>query len=257
MNRSEDSPSVSDAAASFSSSAAARADWAAWARSLWTPLRDHYSPGGARLRLGPCVATYSQSGSELEAWARQFWYLAPLAAAATTGMASSIRWTITIPGRCTSTPLLYAVWREQEDPERARRFRERALCFAERHVRWFAVDGVAVPYGRSMIYRLGQASFWSALAWSGAGGDAFPPEVCKGLLLRNLRDWRRRSVFGRPGQPPALPATRRGLAARPDHTPLRGGRRRHPHRMVAADRGRAGDHPYRPARRGTPACPRN
>ena len=319
MNSSESSSSKINSAASGAEASAARADWAAWARSLWMPLRGLYSPGGARLRLGPAVATYSQAGSELETWARQFWYLAPLAAAGDappeavalhleglrhgpdpehedywgapvdcdqkmvemsavafalvmapeaflvpltaeererlgcwlalvnerdlqdnnwlwwrvmvqcaleklghpTDWAQAHRdldrlesfdcgggyyrdgkldtvdyynpWTLHFNG------LLYAVWREQEDPERARRFRERALRFADRHVRWFAADGVAVPYGRSMIYRLGQASFWSALVWSGIGGDAFPHEVCKGLLLRNLRDWRRRSVFGRDG----------------------------------------------------------
>ena len=67
------------------------------------------------------------------------------------------------------------------------RYRERARLFAGHFIQWFAADGSAVPYGRSLIYRFAQGAFWSALAW--AGEEALPWGVIKGLLLRHLRAW--------------------------------------------------------------------
>ncbi|MCK8485793.1 DUF2264 domain-containing protein [Paenibacillus sp. MBLB2552] len=83
--------------------------------------------------------------------------------------------------------LLYARLMEEEDPRRSRVFKERAAAFAGDFLAWFAPDGAALPYGRSLAYRFAQSAFWSALAYAGVEG--FPAGVLKGLVLRNLRWW--------------------------------------------------------------------
>jgi hypothetical protein len=83
--------------------------------------------------------------------------------------------------------LLYAKLMEREDPERSHVFKERARLFAGEFIGWFAPDGSALPYGRSLAYRFAQSAFWSALAYADVEG--FPVGVVKGLVLRNLRWW--------------------------------------------------------------------
>ncbi|NUS13324.1 MAG: DUF2264 domain-containing protein, partial [Streptomyces sp.] len=93
--------------------------------------------------------------------------------------------------------LIYAALAGAEDPARAARFRQRAGEFALGFRHWFAADGSAVPYGRSLVYRFAQGSFWGALAY--AGSDALPAGEVKGLLMRHLRWWRDRSGSTSPG----------------------------------------------------------
>ncbi|MCL6601499.1 MAG: DUF2264 domain-containing protein [Paenibacillus sp.] len=83
--------------------------------------------------------------------------------------------------------LLYAKLMNKEDPERSRVFKERARLFAAEFLGWFAPDGSALPYGRSLSYRFAQSAFWSAFAY--ADVDGLPAGVVKGLVLRNLRWW--------------------------------------------------------------------
>jgi hypothetical protein len=78
-----------------------------------------------------------------------------------------------------------------EDSERCERYRQRASRFARQFSAWFAGDGTAVPFGRSLTYRFAQGAFWGALGFADVG--ALDWGVVKGLLLRNLRWW-----FGRP-----------------------------------------------------------
>ncbi|MFC4030468.1 DUF2264 domain-containing protein [Streptomyces polygonati] len=87
--------------------------------------------------------------------------------------------------------LIYAALAGAEDPARAERFRERAALFAAGFRHWFADDGSAVPFGRSLTYRFAQGSFWGALPY--AGVDALPYGEVKGLLMRHLRWWRART----------------------------------------------------------------
>ncbi|HZG86025.1 DUF2264 domain-containing protein [Paenibacillus sp.] len=89
--------------------------------------------------------------------------------------------------------LIYAVLMETEDPDRARLYKERAAIFAKSFIHWFAADGSALPYGRSLTYRFSQSAFWSALAY--AGVEPFPMGVIKGIVLRNLRWWVRQPIF--------------------------------------------------------------
>ncbi|MFJ9250818.1 DUF2264 domain-containing protein [Streptomyces sp. NPDC101776] len=77
------------------------------------------------------------------------------------------------------------------------RFKERAARFAGDFRHWFADDGAAVPYGRSLTYRWAQAAFWGALPF--AGVDTLPWGQVKGYLLRHLRWWRGRPVTGPDG----------------------------------------------------------
>ncbi|AQQ71049.1 hypothetical protein SMSP2_01413 [Limihaloglobus sulfuriphilus] len=90
--------------------------------------------------------------------------------------------------------LIYAHLMSDIDPERSRRFRERAAEFAKDFIYWFASDGSAVPFGRSLTYRFAQGAFWGALAF--ADVDAFDDwGIVKGLYLRHLRWWLRQPIY--------------------------------------------------------------
>jgi len=93
--------------------------------------------------------------------------------------------------------LVYAELAGGRDPERARRFRERAALFAQQFIHWFSADGAALPFGRSLSYRFAQGSFWGALAF--AGVEALPWGVLKGLALRHLRWWAGQPIFNPDG----------------------------------------------------------
>jgi hypothetical protein len=83
------------------------------------------------------------------------------------------------------------------DRDAADRYVERARAFAPDFQHWFASDGGAVPFGRSLTYRMAQGSFWGALAL--ADVDALDWGVVRGLALRNLRGWSERPISDRDG----------------------------------------------------------
>lgn len=89
--------------------------------------------------------------------------------------------------------LVYATLADERgavgDPDASRLagFSERADHFAEDFRHWFADDGSALPYGRSLTYRFAQAAFWGALAV--ANREALPWPEIRGLWERNLRWW--------------------------------------------------------------------
>jgi len=91
--------------------------------------------------------------------------------------------------------LIYARLRPH-DP-RSARFVERARRFAHDFEWWFDAEGGALPFGRSLTYRLAAASFWSALVF--ADVEALPWGRVKGLLLRHLRWWSTRPISDRDG----------------------------------------------------------
>lgn len=95
--------------------------------------------------------------------------------------------------------LIYAKLMNKEDPERCDRFKGRALQFADQFLHWFAADGSALPYGRSLTYRFAQSAFWSAFAFAGLGTDRWTPGVIKGMLLRNLRWWFKQPILDATG----------------------------------------------------------
>ena len=83
------------------------------------------------------------------------------------------------------------------DRSAAARYVERAREFAPDFQHWFAPDGAAFPFGRSLTYRMAQGSFWGALAL--ADVDALDWPTIRGLALRHLRWWRERPLSDRDG----------------------------------------------------------
>jgi hypothetical protein len=82
-------------------------------------------------------------------------------------------------------------------PDHAVRYRARARAFARDFQHWFADDGAAVPFGRSLTYRFAQGAFWAACAF--ADEEVLPWGRIKGLLLRHLRWWSDRPIADRDG----------------------------------------------------------
>ncbi len=93
--------------------------------------------------------------------------------------------------------LLYAAAMEKEEPERCMRFKERAKIFARDFIYWFDENGAALPYGRSLAYRFGEAAFWSAYVF--AGLRDIPAGVVKGILARHLNWWEKQRIYDRDG----------------------------------------------------------
>jgi hypothetical protein len=83
------------------------------------------------------------------------------------------------------------------DQDAASRYVERAQQFAGELEHWFAPDGGAIPFGRSLTYRMAQGSFWGALALA----DVAEVDWAKvrGLSLRHLRWWSTRPISDRDG----------------------------------------------------------
>jgi len=92
--------------------------------------------------------------------------------------------------------LLLAVF-DRGDGARGDRARQRAAAFAPQFAEWFADDGAALPFGRSLAWRFGCAAFWGALAF--AGVEALPWGEIKGHWLRHLRWWARQPMTRRDG----------------------------------------------------------
>jgi len=83
------------------------------------------------------------------------------------------------------------------DDDYARRYRERALLFANDFKHWFGSDGATIPFGRSLTYRFACAGFWSALAF--ADLEALPWGEIKSLCLQHLRWWKDKPMTNRDG----------------------------------------------------------
>ena len=95
--------------------------------------------------------------------------------------------------------LLYAAKMKDRDPERCRRFRERARLIAPRFACWFDGEGRALPYGRSLTYRFAQGAFFSAMALAEETAPGLGYGEIKHLMLSNLRAWLRMPIFDRGG----------------------------------------------------------
>ncbi|EPQ3461568.1 DUF2264 domain-containing protein [Klebsiella aerogenes] len=93
--------------------------------------------------------------------------------------------------------LIYAKLMANVDPRRCAELRQRAARFSSDFIHFFADDGAAIPFGRSLTYRFAEAAFWSAAAF--AGLEVFSPGVMKGIVLRHLRWWLKQPMFDRDG----------------------------------------------------------
>ncbi len=91
--------------------------------------------------------------------------------------------------------LIYAIAMKDRDPERAGRFMERARLFAPQFAAWFAADGAALPFGRSLTYRFAQGAFFAAMAAAGVEAPGLGMGEIKHLLLSNLRWWLQKPIF--------------------------------------------------------------
>lgn len=89
--------------------------------------------------------------------------------------------------------LLYTVFSRHTDNVRCERFQDRTERFSEDFLYWFSEDGGALPFGRSLTYRMAQSAFWSAALFSGIEGVDIG--TAKGVILRNLRFWFSREIF--------------------------------------------------------------
>ncbi len=93
--------------------------------------------------------------------------------------------------------LLYVRFAGATDPARAARFSERARRFALQFREWFADDGAAIPYGRSLTYRFAHGAFWGAAGYADA--SPFTPGETRELLLGNVRWWQETDMLDRDG----------------------------------------------------------
>lgn len=93
--------------------------------------------------------------------------------------------------------LIYSEMMKNEDPKKAKLFKDRAAIFAKDFIYWFSADGSSFPFGRSMTYRFAQTSFWTAMAF--AGVEAIPWGQVKGIVLRHLRWWMQQPIFTKDG----------------------------------------------------------
>ncbi len=93
--------------------------------------------------------------------------------------------------------LIYATIMQEEDPIRSLLFKERALIFAREYIYLFDDKGDAVPYGRSMTYRFGVASFFSACLF--ADISPYSVGVMKGIIARHLSNWFDAPIFDNGG----------------------------------------------------------
>lgn len=77
------------------------------------------------------------------------------------------------------------------------RYLDRASAITNDIAQWFASDGAAICFGRSMTYRFAIAGFWAGLAV--AHNQRNDWGVIKGYYLRHLRWWSQQSFVGRDG----------------------------------------------------------
>lgn len=63
---------------------------------------------------------------------------------------------------------------EKDDPERATKYKARAMEFAKQFIYWFDEEGEAIPFGRSLTYRFSQVSFSVSACWQDWSRSRFP-----------------------------------------------------------------------------------
>ncbi|KAH7126932.1 hypothetical protein B0J11DRAFT_289902 [Dendryphion nanum] len=86
--------------------------------------------------------------------------------------------------------LLYAKLAADSDPDQAEEYRKRAQSYAQDFVHYFAPDGRAITFGRSLTYRWAMVAFWGAVAFADVELPApLSWGAVRGIWLRNLRWW--------------------------------------------------------------------
>ena len=90
--------------------------------------------------------------------------------------------------------LFYSIYMKEVDPIRAEKYAQRASEFAEDYIYWFAENGAALPYGRSLAYRFAQVAFWSMIVVANVK-TSFSLDVIKGIIMRHLRWWNEQPIY--------------------------------------------------------------
>ncbi|MBO6308778.1 MAG: DUF2264 domain-containing protein [Oribacterium sp.] len=93
--------------------------------------------------------------------------------------------------------LIYRDFMAEEDPERCRRFYERAMSFGKDFRLFFDDTGSCFPYGRSMTYRFAQSAFWSTCLMTHI--YPIPASDMMALTARSLCRWLSRPIFDNAG----------------------------------------------------------
>ncbi|KAH7361322.1 hypothetical protein BKA66DRAFT_210825 [Pyrenochaeta sp. MPI-SDFR-AT-0127] len=100
--------------------------------------------------------------------------------------------------------LLFIRFAPEYDHQRTEKYRKQAQDFAQNYWRYFAPNGAAIPFGRSLTYRFAFAAFWATAAISGVQLPAPVDHIgtVKGILLRHLRWWANQPhIFNPDGTP--------------------------------------------------------
>ena len=93
--------------------------------------------------------------------------------------------------------MIYCRFMRENDPDRCALYEERAKLFAADFINWFAEDGSALAYGRSLTYRFAQVSFFSMCA--ACELEVVPYGIMKGLIERHLRFWTEHPIVDNSG----------------------------------------------------------
>lgn len=93
--------------------------------------------------------------------------------------------------------LLHGRLSDGGDQTHATRYAERARLFGPQFSAWFARNGAALPYGRSLTYRFAEGAFWGACAY--AGLPVLPWGEMKFIFNQHLRWWFRQPIFSETG----------------------------------------------------------
>lgn len=81
--------------------------------------------------------------------------------------------------------LLYSVI---VDDKKSEIYKKRAIEFAEEFQYWFSDDGKAIPFGRSLTYRMAQSAFFSAMIYARCNIDESALCQYRDIVLQNI-DW--------------------------------------------------------------------
>lgn len=78
-------------------------------------------------------------------------------------------------------------------------FQKRGAKFAATFKDWFTDNGTALPFGRSLVYRFAQSSFWAVAAFAHLNMLDVTLGQAKHLLLSNMRQWFKKPIFTEDG----------------------------------------------------------
>ncbi len=78
-----------------------------------------------------------------------------------------------------------------------KKYLDRSLLFSKTFLYWFADNGAALPFGRSLTYKFAQSAFWSSLAMNDVPADV--KSLAKGIIYRNLDWWSKKDIFDKNG----------------------------------------------------------